>query len=64
MAKLTKNKVRLSSDVIPTKYSISLKPDLEAFVFEGKETIDMGLNMGELKAQRGDHGVGFSNPGF
>jgi len=39
-----KNKsVRLSSDIVPTKYYITLKPDLKAFVFEGEETIELKL---------------------
>ncbi|HWP60990.1 MAG TPA: M1 family metallopeptidase, partial [Candidatus Paceibacterota bacterium] len=36
-------KVRLTTDVVPTKYDIRLKPDLEAFVFEGEETIHLTL---------------------
>lgn len=36
-------KVRLTTDVIPTKYQITLKPDLRAFVFEGEETIYLTL---------------------
>ena len=35
--------VRLSNDVIPTRYSLHLKPDLEAFVFEGDESIDLKI---------------------
>ncbi len=35
--------VRLSRDVIPHRYEIKLKPDLEAFVFEGEETIHLTL---------------------
>ena len=35
--------VRLSKDVVPKKYEIHLKPDLEAFVFEGEETIHLTL---------------------
>jgi puromycin-sensitive aminopeptidase len=31
--------VRLSNNIIPLKYRITLKPDLEAFAFEGNETI-------------------------
>src|ERR1700733_2042184 len=38
----TKN-VRLSKDVVPKKYELHLTPDLEAFVFEGKETIHLEL---------------------
>ncbi|RJQ34644.1 M1 family peptidase [Candidatus Parcubacteria bacterium] len=43
MAKTAKNKVRLTKDIVPTKYQISLTPDLEAFVFEGEETIHLTL---------------------
>jgi len=43
MTKRTKNNVRLSKHVVPTKYEISLTPDLEAFVFEGEETIHLTL---------------------
>ncbi len=43
MKKYAKNGVRLSTDVVPTRYEISLKPDLEAFVFEGEETIHLTL---------------------
>ncbi len=35
--------VRLTSDVVPTKYEISLKPDLKAFTFAGEETIHISL---------------------
>ncbi len=35
--------VRLTPHVIPTRYEIKLKPDLEAFVFEGEETIHLTL---------------------
>src|SRR3989338_7659345 len=35
--------VRLTTNVIPTRYEIHLKPDLEAFVFEGEETIHLSL---------------------
>src|SRR3989344_3995235 len=38
-----KKTVRLSTDVVPTRYEIHLKPDLEAFVFEGEETIELML---------------------
>jgi len=41
----TKNKkVRLPSHVKPEKYNLVLKPDLEAFVFSGKETIHIILD--------------------
>ncbi|HEY4526761.1 MAG TPA: M1 family metallopeptidase [Candidatus Paceibacterota bacterium] len=43
MTKRTKNSVRLSTHVVPTRYEISLTPDLEAFVFEGEETIHLTL---------------------
>ncbi len=42
MKKTNKN-VRLSRDVLPTRYEIKLKPDLEAFVFEGQESIHLTL---------------------
>jgi puromycin-sensitive aminopeptidase len=35
--------VRLPSHIEPTRYQISLKPDLEAFVFTGEETIFLTL---------------------
>lgn len=41
--KTSAKNVRLSPDVVPTKYDIHLTPDLEAFVFEGTETIDITL---------------------
>ena len=34
-----KKHVRLSPDVVPSKYEVHIRPDLEAFVFEGDETI-------------------------
>ncbi len=43
MKKGKKNGVRLTTDVVPTRYEIRLKPDLEAFVFEGEETILLTL---------------------
>jgi len=43
MAKKTDDKVRLTKDVLPTTYEIVLAPDLEAFVFEGEETIHLVL---------------------
>lgn len=35
--------VRLSPHVVPTRYDLHLKPDLEAHTFEGKETIHLVL---------------------
>jgi puromycin-sensitive aminopeptidase len=40
---MKKSDVRLTKDAVPKKYEISLKPDLEAFVFEGEETIHLTL---------------------
>src|SRR3990167_4439859 len=37
------DRVRLTTNVIPTKYEIHLRPDVEAFVFEGEETIHLSL---------------------
>ncbi|MEK7569147.1 MAG: M1 family metallopeptidase [Patescibacteria group bacterium] len=42
MKKSIKN-VRLSPFVKPERYQLSLKPDLDAFVFEGEETIALSL---------------------
>lgn len=42
MQKAKKN-VRLSSDVVPTRYEISLTPDLEKFVFDGEEIVHLTL---------------------
>lgn len=42
MKKSTK-KVRLVSHIVPEKYQLSLKPDLDAFVFEGEETIALSI---------------------
>ena len=39
----TKHRVRLTTDVVPSGYEIHLKPDLEAFVFEGEETVHLYL---------------------
>src|SRR3989338_5217273 len=39
MRKHDRAKVRLTTDIVPKKYEIRLKPDLEAFVFVGEETI-------------------------
>ncbi|HEU0085850.1 MAG TPA: M1 family metallopeptidase [Candidatus Paceibacterota bacterium] len=43
MQKKKPNKVRLSSDVFPSKYDIALRPDLENFTFTGIETIYLSL---------------------
>jgi len=43
MKKTSKN-VRLASHIKPTRYKISLKPDLDAFVFEGEEVISIVLS--------------------
>lgn len=42
MKKISKN-ARLSSDVVPTRYEISLTPDLEKFVFDGEEIVHLTL---------------------
>lgn len=39
----TKKSVRLSSDIVPIKYDLTIKPDLEAFNFWGKETISIKI---------------------
>ncbi len=39
-----KKSARLESHIKPTRYQISLKPDLEAFVFAGEETIFLTLD--------------------
>ncbi len=36
--------VRLPSHISPTVYHVTLKPDLEAFTFEGEETIELTLS--------------------
>jgi len=41
MKKQKKKSVRLVKHVIPVKYDLTLKPDLKAFVFSGKEIIDI-----------------------
>ena len=38
-----KESVRLSSSVIPEKYDITIRPDLENFTFHGNETITLWL---------------------
>ena len=37
------NEVRLSKNVVPIKYDIQLKPDLDNFTFEGIETITLSV---------------------
>ena len=41
--KITAKNVRLSKAVVPIKYEIQLKPDLENFTFEGIETITINV---------------------
>jgi puromycin-sensitive aminopeptidase len=43
-AKKVKTKVRLEKHIKPNKYTLTLKPDLESFTFEGKEIIDIVLD--------------------
>ncbi|HBB44037.1 MAG: hypothetical protein UW27_C0017G0020 [Parcubacteria group bacterium GW2011_GWA1_44_13] len=43
MKKPAKN-VRLASHIKPERYELLLKPDLDAFVFEGEETITLSLD--------------------
>ncbi len=38
-----KKSVRLSPNIKPNRYNLTLKPDLEAFVFQGKEIIDVSI---------------------
>ena len=38
-----KKNVRLSKNVVPTKYEIQLQPDLENFTFEGIETTTLSI---------------------
>lgn len=38
-----KNNVRLSPHIIPVEYRVTLRPDLEAHVFEGEEIIDIKI---------------------
>lgn len=40
---MKKKSVRLDKGIIPERYNLTLKPDLEAFVFSGKEIIDITL---------------------
>lgn len=39
-----KNSVRLVSHIKPSKYTLTLKPDLEVFTFSGKEIIDIAID--------------------
>ncbi len=41
--KIRKNRVRLTTNVVPSRYEINLQPDLKKFVFEGTETIHLKL---------------------
>lgn len=43
MKKSEKKKVRLPSHIRPIRYKITIKPDLDAFVFEGKEDISISI---------------------
>ena len=38
---MRKNTYRLTKDVVPIEYKIVLKPDLDRFVFEGEESIEI-----------------------
>jgi puromycin-sensitive aminopeptidase len=40
---MAKKSIRLSSEFIPSRYELHLKPDLVAFTFEGSETIHLTL---------------------
>lgn len=41
MAAPSEDRVLLPTDVVPSKYFISLTPDLKNFTFEGKENVDV-----------------------
>ena len=43
MVSQRKKSVRLPAHIVPVRYDITLRPDLEAFTFEGKETIHLFL---------------------
>lgn len=43
MKKATNIDIRLSKDIVPVRYRLFLKPDLETFVFTGEETISLQL---------------------
>lgn len=49
MNKKTTKGVRLSKDVNPIRYKISLKPDLEIFTFEGEEEITLEIKKSSNK---------------
>ncbi len=42
--KIKQKSVRLVPHVYPTRYKLTLRPDMEAFTFEGKEVIDIVLD--------------------
>jgi puromycin-sensitive aminopeptidase len=44
MKNTKKTSVQLVSHIKPNRYTLTLKPDLEAFIFEGKEVIDITLD--------------------
>ena len=39
--KPTQKSVRLPAHIKPTRYTLDLKPDLEAFTFSGKEVVSI-----------------------
>jgi puromycin-sensitive aminopeptidase len=41
--KIVKNEFRLSRQVLPSKYQISIKPDLESATFQGEEVISLKI---------------------
>jgi puromycin-sensitive aminopeptidase len=43
MPKIAKKKVRLPTHIRPSRYNITIKPDLEAFTFEGEEDIHIAV---------------------
>ncbi|MDO8482318.1 MAG: M1 family metallopeptidase [bacterium] len=43
ISKTNKKSVRLSGNVVPERYAIKLKPDLQKFTFEGEETISISI---------------------
>lgn len=45
---------RLPKDVVPSNYNIRLKPDLDAFVFQGQEAIDVEVINAEQPKSTGD----------
>lgn len=44
-----KKSVRLPNYIKPKRYKLTLRPDLEAFIFEGKEIIDIEIAKNNLK---------------